>query len=945
MKLLGRRVRILWLAPFLIAALALVAVLVAARLPAVPAPSIAGPGVYTVAEGTTAAATLTASDTDTPSANLTWSLPEGGGVRADRAKFTLSAAGVLAFEAAKDYENPDDADQDGVYEVTVQVSDGAVAVRADLSVTVLDVTESPVLQGPSRIDYPENRVWRVATYTTRDLARSSLTWSLAGADSASFTIDDGVLRFLPSPSPAPDYESPSDADSDRVYEVTVRASDAAGAAADAANTVSKDVTIAVANIDEPGRISLAPVMPRLGSTLAATLADSDGVIGSVAWTWERSQGRTGWSVIAGAAAATYTPTAADSQRYLRATATYADGAGRGKTARTITAHPPLTHELSDLAVTGASRAMYPAFSAEVRHYAVGCTQGDTLTLAMSAEDAHARLAVNGIRQPSQDAVVEVAGQTGDSDIAITLSGSDGASTTYVVHCIYEEFPHITTQNPGGVAGLFLISAAQEDGRFAHVAIVDTNGVPRFHRRFDGQGGGSHFKYHRDGKYPYSYSRRVAFVTNFAGDVSRTSAIVVLNQNFDVVDEVQVVPPLTQTTAHDFVIRPNGTYIVLSYEPAQRDLSAFVDDDGEPYGATEGTEDSVIQEITPRRVEVFRWNSWDHMAIEDCTQHVFPRDYAHVNSIEVVEGDLVASFRGCSQVLRIDGTTGAVVWRLGKSNRGDEKWTDNGIPAPLTILNDPYGEFCGQHAARVLPNENLILFDNGGHCLEDPATGLSERVSGVVSRVVEYSLDPGHDEAIFVRHHSLHGGFDRFARSQGHVEAMDNGHWLVSWGRGLVDDDPYPSLPPDQTVSEVDPETGFEVFSLRMQHANSDVVLHTRAYRLPAVALAPSTGLLTATFPGRAERSAVELEPGEPPQVVVAFSRPVVDVAADTPSVRVSGATIAGVTPHAVDGGPANAYRFTLTPAGGDGITFRLVPNRPCEVGGICAADGTRLAAG
>ena len=938
MKLFSRPVRVLPVSSFLAGALLLVAVLVAAKPLLSQAPSITGPGTYTVAEGTTSVAALTASDADTSSADLSWSLPEGDAVGADRVMFTLSSAGVLAFRAAKDYENPDDADEDGVYEVTVQVSDGTDTVTTDLSVTVSDVTEDPVLRGPTSIGYAENRVWRVAAYTTVDLARTSLTWSLAGADSASFTIDDGVLRFLLPPSPAPDYESPSDADSNRVYEITVQASDAS-------NTVTKDVTVAVANVDEPGRVSLAPVLPRTGTTLTAALSDPDGVTGSVTWAWERSEGRTGWSVIAGAASATYTPTAADSQRYLRATATYADGAGAGKTARAISAYPPLTHELSDLAVTGASRAMYPAFSAAVRHYAIGCTQGDTVTLAMSAKDANTRLAVNGIQRPSQDAVVEVAGLTGESDITITLSGSDGASTSYVVHCVYDEFPKITTENPGGVAGLFLISAAQQDGLFAHVAIVDTNGVPRFRRRFDGQGSGSHFKLHEDGKYPYSYSRRSGFISNVAGDASRTNIIVVLDRNLDVVEEVQVVPPLTQTTAHDFVIGPNGNYVFLSYEPARRDLSAFANADGEPYSTTEGTEDSVIQEITPQESEVFRWNSWDHMAIEDCAQHLFPRDYAHVNSLEVVDGDIIASFRGCSQVLRIDGTSGAVVWRLGRSNRGDDEWTRNGNPAPLTILNDPYGEFCGQHAARILPNGNLILFDNGGHCLEDPDTGLSERVSGAFSRVVEYSLDPDNGEAIFVRHHSLHGDFDRFARSQGHVEVTDNGNWLVSWGRGLLEDDPYTSLPPDQSVTEVDPTTGAEVFSLRMQHANSDVVLPTRAYRLPSVALAPSLGLLAATFPGRSDTSVVELESSDPPQVVVAFSRPVVDIVANTPSVRVSGATVAGVTPHVVDGAPANAYRFTLTPTGAGTITFQLVGNQPCEAGGICASDGTRLETG
>ena len=55
----------------------------------------------------------------------------------------MTAAGVLSFVAAKDYETPDDADTDGVYEVTVQVSDGGRTDSADLTVTVTNVNEAP----------------------------------------------------------------------------------------------------------------------------------------------------------------------------------------------------------------------------------------------------------------------------------------------------------------------------------------------------------------------------------------------------------------------------------------------------------------------------------------------------------------------------------------------------------------------------------------------------------------------------------------------------------------------------------------------------------------------------------------------------------------------------------------------------------------------------------
>ena len=91
-------------------------------------------------------ATLTATDADTPVAELVWSI-EGG---VDAAAFTLSAGGVLAFGSAKDFEAPDDADNDGDYEVTVRVTDGANPVDAALVVRLVDVDEiAPMLSDAS----------------------------------------------------------------------------------------------------------------------------------------------------------------------------------------------------------------------------------------------------------------------------------------------------------------------------------------------------------------------------------------------------------------------------------------------------------------------------------------------------------------------------------------------------------------------------------------------------------------------------------------------------------------------------------------------------------------------------------------------------------------------------------------------------------------------------
>ena len=444
-----------------------------------------------------------------------------------------------------------------------------------------------------------------------------------------------------------------------------------------------------------------------------------------------------------------------------------------------TTNPPVFTQgevsLERLAVTGSSeRQMYPQFDPGTFHYGIGCSDQDMLTLMLSTKDADTRLAVNGSQQASnQNAEVELTGVNSNSDIVIHLSDSGGATGTYFVHCLADDFPVIAATDQEGVArvddGLIMISTRARNSAtspwWSYIAMIDNNGVPRFRRRIDARV--VQFKPHVGGKHPFSYMKAVGTIPSLAagGEAPTTYEAVVLDENLDEVQTVRTVGDLQHTDNHDFAIKENGNYVLMAYEPTRRDLSDFTDEGGNPYSTTEGTRDSVIQEVTPEGVEVFRWNSWDHLAIEDCTQHRFPDDYAHVNSLQVVNGDIVASFRGCSQVLRIDGTTGDVIWRLGQSNRSDADWTaDSGTP-PLAIVDDPHGEFCGQHAARVIDNGNLLLFDNGGHCLVDPETGDSQRQGGVFSRAVEYSLGLDEGEATFVRHHSLHSAFDRYARSQ------------------------------------------------------------------------------------------------------------------------------------------------------------------------------------
>ena len=921
------------------------------------APEITSAATFTVDEGTTAVETLTAEDQDSAVADLEWS--KAGG--ADAGQFTLSAAGDLAFAAAPDYENPGDADGDNVYEVTVQVSDGDNTDTADIRVTLQNVIELfTQLTGPSSTDYAENGAVRVAAYIASSEAdRDGIVWSLGGDDAEHFSIDDpaGVLRFHigpVDPSPflqPPDFEAPVDDDDDGVYELIVLAR--AGSA-----LTLKTVIVTVTDENEAGAISLDTARPKMGDPLTATLTDPDGVTaGTVTWQWERSAGRNTWVVIDGAEAASYTPAAADTGAYLRVTATYTDSHPADQTARAVSAEVVAAELLSSLAVTtNASTAdsdrwaMRPDFSADILHYAVGCTAtdpGDTMTLTFAAANAGTRVAVNGEQVADRNATVEepVEGDS-DSEVRITLAtGSTGTSTTYVVHCMDSRNPAIerTIYEPGASTELISVYAQIGPTRrqidATYLAIIDANGVPRWQRRLNTRA--SHFKAHPDGKYPYSYGHYRSSSYGYR--------MVILDENLKKVDEVTTTDDLQRTGAHDFAIRENGNYVFEAYEPATRDFSAYTDEDGNPYSTSEETEDSIIEEVNPAGSRVFFWNSWNDMYLNDCLQHRFPNDYAHINSVQVVdEADIIASFRGCSQVWRIDRETGAGEWLLGRSNRSDAEWERKGIRM-LKIVGDPHGEFCGQHAARLIPNGHLVLFDNGWHCLEDPETGDTQRTDWGFSRVVEYALDFDNGEAVFVRQHCLGNECEQFSEAQGHIHRMDSGHWLVSWGRGAVDNWDRTGPYPEASLTEVDPLTNEELLSFKITHPDfyigGDVAQPTRAYPVEFVALADTPGPLGAEIAESSTTSVFHLGPTDAPKVVVAFNRPVVgpDPAATTwPWVNVQGATVESVNPHIVPGDPANTYLFTLTPTGVGPITFALVAGQSCASGGICTADGTVL---
>ena len=137
----------------------------------------------------------------------------------------------------------------------------------------------------------------------------------------------------------------------------------------------------------------------------------------------------------------------------------------------------------------------PDFDPETFHYAIRCDDPETLSVSAAAGDA-ATITLNRAPVPRTFEEREVVLRH-DQDLAIVVSDEED-SVTYAVHCVSREFPRVRTvvRGPGRRDGLLVVDPVYVDDNgeaVSHIAIIDDNGVPRFHRRIPGRS--TNFRWH------------------------------------------------------------------------------------------------------------------------------------------------------------------------------------------------------------------------------------------------------------------------------------------------------------------------------------------------------------------------------------------------------------------------------------------------------------------
>ena len=227
------------------------------------------------------------------------------------------------------------------YRVVVTATDPSGASDSiQVTINVTNVHDPVHITGVRSVRYAENGTDPLASFTAFDEAGHVIRWSVSGCDDDLFTIKDGVLAFRE----PPNYEDPQSAEDcpplsvRSVYRVTI---EAAGG--------DHDVKVTVTDVDEAGVASIDRPQPQVDRLLSASLSDEDDRVADQRWQWARSQNGRTWTDIAAATSPQRRPTQADEDMYLRATVTYSDKFGAGKTASAVSAYPVEAKTLADSA--------------------------------------------------------------------------------------------------------------------------------------------------------------------------------------------------------------------------------------------------------------------------------------------------------------------------------------------------------------------------------------------------------------------------------------------------------------------------------------------------------------------------------------------------------------------------------------------------------------------
>ena len=198
--------------------------------------------------------------------------------------------------------------------------------------------------------------------------------------------------------------------------------------------------------------------------------------------------------------------------------------------------------------------------------------------------------------------------------------------------------------------------------------------------------------------------------------------------------------------HDARRTSSGGAIYLTVELVDQDLAAKVKG-GNPITGENGMWADVIVEVDASGKRIWEWHAAEHLDLEQdvITFNDSREEWSHGNTVVPLGDDRVLfSFRNISTVGIIDKATSEIIWRLG-------------------------GEVLAQqHDPSLLPNGNILVYDNGSH---SPNHALP------FSRVVE--VDPKTNQVVW--EYFDNPAYNFFSPYISGARRLPNGNTLITEG--------------------------------------------------------------------------------------------------------------------------------------------------------------------
>lgn len=321
-----------------------------------------------------------------------------------------------------------------------------------------------------------------------------------------------------------------------------------------------------------------------------------------------------------------------------------------------------------------------------------------------------------------------------------------------------DFPKITIHNSDNPSPGYLLLNSFNQSPFAakYIIVVDSAGEPIKHKKT--LSASLDFKLQPNGLYSYAQAIALGEAHNIAGRIVRNAKTInyILDQDFNLVDSVQCQNGYL-SDPHEFLILPNGNYLMIAYESVPVDMSLVVPG-GEPNAVVVGT---VIQELDRNKKCVFQWRSLDNLPLTHTFANVRGASFEHVhgNSYYLdTDGNLIVSFTASFDIVKIDLINGDIKWHFG-GKRNNFEITGDDLFKPL--------HFSNQHDIKRLDNGNFFFFDNG--FAKNPP----------FSRAVEFSVNEEEKTAELVWEYRRTPDISAFA--MGSAQRLKNGNTLINWG--------------------------------------------------------------------------------------------------------------------------------------------------------------------